>query len=96
MSEQLNDIIHQPTRTRILVYLAAHDSLDFNTLKSELKLSDGQIATQMRLLEGAGYVSVEKTFVNRKPRTSYSLTQEGREKFNLYLESLAEILRSCS
>lgn len=56
-------------------------------------MTDGNLSVHMRTLEENGYVAVSKTFVNRKPRTEYSLTPAGRAAFQEYLGTLAEIVR---
>jgi len=77
-----------------MVVLLKNGEVDFNTLKRELGLTDGNLATHLRKLEEAGVVRYRKTFVGRRPRTYYSLTPEGRERFVEYLERLEEILKS--
>ena len=77
-----------------MVVLLKNGEVDFNTLKRELGLTDGNLATHLRKLEEAGVVRYRKTFVGRRPRTYYSLTPEGRERFVEYLERLEKILKS--
>lgn len=91
--EKLDRVIHERGRLAIMSLLAAVDSLSFTELKEQLKMTDGNLSVHMRTLEESGYVSVSKSFVNRKPRTEYALTQEGREAFGEYIQALEEIVQ---
>lgn len=58
--------------------LAVNDSLDFTSLKEFLEVTDGNLATHIKKLEQEGFVEVEKSFIDNKPNTSYSMTPEGK------------------
>ena len=90
---QLDRVIHEKGRLAIMSLLAATESLGFKELKEQLRMTDGNLCVHMRTLEESGYVSVRKSFVNRKPRTEYSLTPSGRQAFRQYIETLEEIVR---
>ncbi|HIQ08790.1 MAG TPA: ArsR family transcriptional regulator, partial [Anaerolineaceae bacterium] len=69
---RFNTLIHQPTRLQIMAALNALDEdaeLDFTALRDLLGISDGNLATHLRKLEDAGYITITKTFVARRPRT---------------------------
>jgi DNA-binding HxlR family transcriptional regulator len=91
--EKLDRVIHERGRMAIMSLLAATESLTFKELKEHLKMTDGNLSVHMRTLEESGYVLVSKTFVERKPRTEYALTSEGREAFRTYIEALEEIVQ---
>ena len=92
---ELDRIIHQPVRTRIVAYLASHGQTDYVTLRNALALSDGHMTTHMRELVGSEYVSFEKDFVdNKKPRTTYKLSPMGRKQFSAYIKALKEIIQA--
>ena len=94
---ELNEIIHQPVRLRImasLVTLAPGDEVDFTYLRGLLDVTDGNLGAHLRKLEEAGYISVNKTFVERKPRTFVSATVEGRKVFSEHVAALEAILKS--
>ena len=93
MIEGLDPVIHNRVRLGILALLLREERVDFTTLKKELGLTDGNLATHLRVLEREGIVRYEKTFKGRKPITYYELTEEGRERFVRYLEALREILK---
>ncbi len=91
--ERLDKVIHERGRLAIMSLLAASESMSFTELRETLGFTDGNLSVHMRTLEEGGYVSVEKTFVNRKPRTEFALTLEGRNSFELYIRTLEEIVR---
>ena len=91
--EKLDRVIHEKGRLAIMSLLAATESLGFKELKEQLRMTDGNLCVHMRTLEESGYISVRKSFVNRKPRTEYSLTASGRQAFRQYIETLEEIVR---
>ncbi len=91
--EKLDKVIHERGRLAIMSLLAATDSLTFKELKEHLGMTDGNLSVHMRTLEEGGYVLVTKSFVNRKPRTEYSLTPDGRQAFQEYIQTLEEIVK---
>jgi DNA-binding MarR family transcriptional regulator len=94
---ELNEIIHQPVRLRImaaLVILETEDEVDFTYLRDLLEVTDGNLGAHIRKLEEAGYINVTKTFVERKPRTYVSATAEGRVAFQEHVAALEEILKN--
>jgi predicted ArsR family transcriptional regulator len=90
--EELDKVIHQPIRTRIMAILVNQGECDYTTLKRQLELSDGHMSTHMKELLSSGYVEMEKTFVENKPKTTYSVTQVGRKKFGVYVAALKRII----
>lgn len=88
----LDRLIHERVRLGIVSALAASPSLTFNDLKRVLNATDGNLSTHARKLEEAGYVSCSKSFVGRVPQTQYSLTNQGREALEHYLEHMEAIL----
>lgn len=93
---ELDEVLHQANRTRIMTYLASFGKTDFTTLKKALNLSDGQMTSHMRVLLAAEYVLQDKFFEKNKPRTEYQLSELGKERFNLYLETLKQIVQQSS
>lgn len=88
MSADLDQLIHQPVRTKIMAYLVSAGPCDFTTLKKALDLSDGHMSTHMKLLVESEYVEMEKTFVNNKPKTTYKISKIGKKKFADYINTL--------
>lgn len=91
-AHEIDQIIHQPIRTKIITLLVRERECDFATIKNTLDLSDGHMTTHMKLLIAEKYVEMEKEFVNNKPKTTYRLTKLGKKKFNEYLDFLKTIL----
>ena len=92
---ELDSIIHQPARLRImatLTALEAGDRVDFTWLRKELGLTDGNLGAHLIKLEAAGYIEVDKRFVGRKPKTSVSATHKGRGAFEDHVKALRAIL----
>lgn len=92
----LDPIIHQPVRLRIMAALTAlppDAQMEFVALRKLLGVTDGNLGAHLRKLEEAGYVSIEKTFIARKPRTFIAATARGREAFEKQVRALQEILR---
>lgn len=94
---ELNEIIHQPVRLRIMALLAAlpsHLQVTFNSIRGALDLTDGNLGAHLHKLEEAGYVTITKTFVNKKPQTYVEVTEAGRQAFAEHSAALREILES--
>lgn len=89
---KIDDVIHGRLRLGVMAYLTNAEVADFNELKSVLEVTQGNLSVQLRKLEDAGYVSIEKGFLGRKPRTQVRLTAEGRKAFAAYLEALGRLL----
>jgi DNA-binding MarR family transcriptional regulator len=92
MNLDLDPILHQPVRTRIMAYLMTLKSVDFTSLKKNLELTDGHMSTHMKTLLEAEYVKMKKEFVNDKPKTSYEVTETGKAAFQNYLEALKKLV----
>ncbi len=94
---ELNEIIHQPVRLRamaILVSLEAGNEVDFTYLRDLLQVTDGNLGAHLRKLEEAGFIAVNKVFVERKPRTYIAATPEGRKVFQEHVTALESILKN--
>lgn len=94
---ELNETIHQTVRLRImaaLVTLDSGDEVDFAYLRDLLDVTDGNLGAHLRKLEEAGYIEINKAFVDRKPRTFVSATASGRKIFKEHVTALESILKS--
>ncbi len=92
---QLNDIIHQPVRLRIMAILAAVSTerqVTFSFLKGTLGLTDGNLGAHLHKLEEAGFLTITKTFVRQKPQTYVEITEKGRQAFEEHRQALQELL----
>ncbi|MCE0482746.1 MAG: transcriptional regulator [Methylacidiphilales bacterium] len=90
--DRLDKLIHEKGRLAIMTLLAAKASWPFQDLKTELKMSDGNLITHLRTLHQAGYIAYRKEILTR-PQTSYELTERGRKAFRGYLRVLEEMVR---
>jgi DNA-binding MarR family transcriptional regulator len=94
---ELNPLIHQPTRLRIMAALVSLDEetrVDFTFLRDLLELTDGNLSIHLQKLEEAGYVAVEKAFVERRPKTWLRVTPEGRDAFTTHVDALERIIHN--
>ncbi|HSO26881.1 MAG TPA: transcriptional regulator [Anaerolineales bacterium] len=92
--EELDPAIHAPARLMILAFLAAVDAADFTFLLNQTGLTRGNLANHIGRLEEAGYVAVNKTFVERIPQTTYRLTDAGREAIEKYRVNMRQVIDS--
>jgi DNA-binding transcriptional ArsR family regulator len=91
----MNELIHQPTRLKIMATLNALrgvTKMEFTDLRELLGLTDGNLGTHLTALEKAGYVLIEKLFVGKKPRTRLALSREGRRAFDSHVQYLRDII----
>jgi DNA-binding MarR family transcriptional regulator len=90
---QLDRVIHERGRLAIMSMLAASPDLSFTELRDTLEMTDGNLTTHMRTLQEAGYVAIAKSFRNRRPLTTASLTAAGRQAFASYVGLLEQIVK---
>lgn len=90
--DRIDEVIHGRIRLGIMAYLSGSGSADFNTLKGKLQATDGNLSAHLRKLEDAGFVTVDKSFVNRKPLTTLTLTDSGRKAFAAYLDAIGKLV----
>lgn len=90
--EGLAGLLEHRVRLAICVLLSKHDAMSFSRLKLVLEERDGSIGTHLRKLEDAGYLSIEKTFRDRRPVTWYQLTEEGRRRLRLHVSNLMKLI----
>ncbi|MCF7803735.1 MAG: transcriptional regulator [Candidatus Marinimicrobia bacterium] len=85
-------LIHAPVRLAILSALISVKEADFNFLKEAIDTSDGNLSVHLSKLEDAGYIEIHKSFVGKRPRTSCTMTDKGREAFKRYVETIEQYL----
>src|SRR5690348_10958414 len=88
----LNPVVHGKLRLALLSLLAGVEQADFTWLREKTGSTDGNLGAQLLKLEEAGYVTVEKKFVQRKPQSIYRLTQDGRTALREYVAALKKLL----
>lgn len=91
---ELDRVIHERARLVLLTYLASSENAEtsFTELRDKLALTAGNLSVQLRTLEEAGYVKIEKRFVANKPFTGVRLAVKGEKAITAYLENLEVIL----
>jgi DNA-binding MarR family transcriptional regulator len=90
---QLDRVIHEKGRLAIMSMLAASPELSFTELRDALGMTDGNLTTHIRTLQEAGYVAVAKSYQNKRPLTTCSLTTPGRKAFADYVDLLEKIVQ---
>jgi DNA-binding transcriptional ArsR family regulator len=94
-AEELDPLIHVPTRLKIVATLAAlprGDALSFTRLQDMIGLTPGNLIVHLRKLEEAGYLSSEKTGNGAASRTTVALTSQGRKALDVYTQALRDLL----
>ena len=89
---ELDRVVHEPARLMILAFLYVVQCADFLYLEQQTGMTRGNMASHLRKLEEAGYVMVEKKFVEKIPRTVYHLTDAGRRAFQDYRQQIVSVL----
>jgi DNA-binding MarR family transcriptional regulator len=88
----IDRVVHSPARLMILAYLAAVDSADFIFLMNQVELTRGNLSSHLNTLEEAGYVDIQKQFVDKVPRTLIRLTDTGRDAIQAYREQMRTVI----
>jgi len=89
---ELDDAVLSRPRLSILAALLGNDAVDFTFLSKNLGISDGNLGTHLQKLEAAGYIRSKKAFVNRKPKTWFQITKEGRRALEKLFRQLEAML----
>lgn len=89
---KLNKTFESRVRLGIMSILSVNDNIDFNAMKKHLGVTDGNLASHLFALEKSEYISVEKSFSGRKPRTVYTITKQGRAAFAEHLSFLEQLI----
>lgn len=88
----LDAVIHAPVRLSIVAALAASERMEFQLLRDTVEISDSLLSKHIATLENAGYVQVTKGYAGKRPRTWLSLSQQGRDAFRRYVDTLRHIV----
>ncbi|MBA3998976.1 transcriptional regulator [Brevundimonas sp.] len=89
---RIDEIIHGRIRLGIMVYLADAEVADFTELKTALEATQGNLSIHLKKLEEAGYIAIDKSFVNKKPLTRVRITAAGRDAFQSYVEAIGALI----
>ena len=91
--QQIDDVIHSRIRTTVMAVLVSVEEAEFNYLKEKVNATDGNLSVHLKELEEAGYVSVKKVFIERKPVSKYKITSKGFKAFENYIKKLENIIK---
>jgi len=91
--DNINKLFDHRIRLGIMSILVVNEDADFNRLKELLNVTDGNLASHLKSLESSKYVEVEKSFIDRKPNTRYSVTKLGKAEFKKHIEALEKLIK---
>jgi DNA-binding MarR family transcriptional regulator len=91
--ENLDKALEHRVRLQIMSVLVTHDGYEFNALKEVLSITDGNLASHIKALEREKYLTVSKSFVEKKPNTKYKITERGRTAFKKHLDALEAVVK---
>lgn len=89
----INKAFESRVRLGIMSILVVNDMVDFSTIKEQLQVTDGNIASHISALEKLKYVKVKKQFIGKKPNTSYMVTELGKKAFSNHLDALEQLIK---
>jgi DNA-binding MarR family transcriptional regulator len=89
----LDKVLDSRIRLAVMSILIVNDTVDFNTLKEMLDVTDGNLASHMNVLEKNKYISVSKRFIGKKPSTRFSATAAGKRAFAEHIEALEKLIK---
>lgn len=92
--DQLNKAFENRVRLGIMSILIVNEHVSYNRLKELLGVTDGNLASHLKALEKLEYIQVEKSFVNRKPHTTYDVSKPGRQAFKEHIDALENLLKT--
>ena len=92
----INKVVHEPARLMILSYLSVINSADFTFLMKQTELTRGNLSSHISKLEEAGYVKVNKEFVDKIPRTLIRITTKGKNALKKYRDNMKTVIDSLS
>ena len=92
MLEELNPVLHSQLRLAVMSVLMSVGEAYFVYLKEKTEATAGNLSVQLDKLSDAGYITIEKTFEGKRPRTLCRITPVGRAAFEAYVEVLKKYL----
>ena len=90
--QAIDDLIHSRIRLSIIALLVSRSVATFTYIKNKVNASDGNLSVHLRKLEQANYLAVEKQFIKRKPLSTYSITEKGRNAFQSYIQHIEALI----
>jgi DNA-binding transcriptional ArsR family regulator len=89
----IDEVLQSRARIAIVAFLASAGEVDFSDIRDAIRTTDGNASVHLRKLEDAGYVTVDRRFVGRRPQTLYALTDRGRKALLDHIAHLERLLR---
>ena len=90
--QQIDDLIHSRIRLSIIALLVSRGEATFIFIRDKTKATDGNLSVQLRKLEDASFIKAKEEFVNRKPVSTYTITESGRAAFSKYVQKIESLL----
>jgi len=90
----LDRVLHEPARLCIMSCLYVVEDADFVFLQTQTSMTGGNLSSHLKKLKEAGHLKITKAFQNDRPRTTISLTKNGRESFEIYLSTVSALLKA--
>lgn len=90
--QKIDDLIHSRIRLSIIALLVSREEATFIFIRNKIKATDGNLSVQLRKLENASLIKAKKEFVNRKPVSTYSITEKGKNSFSEYVKKIESLL----
>ncbi|SKC42451.1 winged helix-turn-helix domain-containing protein [Ohtaekwangia koreensis] len=91
--DNLDKVLEHRIRLQIMSVLVTNDGFEFSALKEMLNVTDGNLASHIKALEREKYISISKSFVDRKPNTKYKISERGRNAFKKHLDALEAVVK---
>ena len=88
-----NKAFESRVRLGIMSMLIVNDNVDFSSLKEQLQVTDGNLASHLAALEKLGYIKVTKQFIGKKPNTTYQALKSGKKAFSDHLDALERFIK---
>ncbi|WP_372794926.1 winged helix-turn-helix domain-containing protein [Lutibacter sp.] len=92
--KHINKVFDHRVRLGIMSALIVNETIDFNTLKEILGVTDGNLASHIKALEKVDYINVNKQFIEKKPNTKYSASVLGRLEFQKHINALEKLIHN--
>ncbi len=90
--KHINKTFDHRIRLGIMSALMVNESVDFNTLKEILSVTDGNLASHIKGLEKMKYITIKKQFIGNKPNTKYGVSEIGKRAFKKHIEALGKLI----
>ena len=93
LDQEINRLVHEPARLKILAFLSLLERADFTFLVSRLGLTMGNLSAHLSTLEEAGYIEIQKGYKDNRPQTVIYITDEGRAAYESYRDQMLQLLQ---